>query len=106
MSRNTPPNQPQVPPGNPPVDLTIAGQVANIPPATPATQLINVLLKHVAVDVGTFTRDVHCSGQVYYRSIKVYDGIHRLIERVDASNDLDAWDDFEKYTGAIPVLER
>ncbi|KAF8963421.1 hypothetical protein BDZ97DRAFT_1919853 [Flammula alnicola] len=91
------------------IDLTIETEVKKVKDGYPATGLITALLKHIGATVNLAPRDVYTSGQVYFRSRMVYDGIHDLMKKVDETNveQLDQnWGLFDKYTTAIPPLER
>ncbi|KAF8972696.1 hypothetical protein BDZ97DRAFT_851815 [Flammula alnicola] len=73
---------------------------------SPFTDLIKVLLQHIAGDAaaGKYARNPFSSIQVYLRARVIYNTIQDLIEEVETSDNAD-WDAFDKYTSAIPPLE-
>ena len=89
----------------PPTDLSITAIAGNIPEGFPATDLIKVLIRYIALDAAKFQRDVQTSTQVFSRSRVAYDAIQELMKKVDESTSID-FSSFDKYTTAIPPLER
>ncbi|KAF9557332.1 hypothetical protein CPC08DRAFT_819932 [Agrocybe pediades] len=91
------------------LDLSITAQLAKIGEGFPATDLIKVLLRHIAIDLAQFVRNAQCSNQVYYRSRLVYDAIQELMKKIDGASDTDTtiiWETFQRYTAAIIPLEK
>lgn len=86
-------------------DLSIVNQAANIPEGFPATNLVEVLLRHIGVDTSKFVRNVQSSIQVYFRSSKIYNTVLFFIQQTQNSNTAE-WVAFDRYTLAIPILER
>ncbi|KDR65719.1 hypothetical protein GALMADRAFT_1219103 [Galerina marginata CBS 339.88] len=86
------------------LDLSIARQVQKIGEGFPATDLIKVLLRHIAIDASKFVRDVKSSNQIYYRALMVYNAIQDLMTKVNDSTTIE-WTAFDQYTVAIPPLE-
>jgi len=89
------------------VDITVQSEVSRVTldGNYPATDLIAVLLQYIGTTANAFVRDVHTAGQVFHRSLAVYDGIRELMAKVDKSPVLD-WANFDAYTLAIPPLEQ
>ena len=88
-----------------PLDISIATEAANIVKGFPATDLVEALLRHIALDIGKYARDVRLSSQVYARSHRVYNTVQELIKKVVTSETLE-WDAFEQFTLAITPLEK
>ncbi|KAF8909405.1 hypothetical protein CPB84DRAFT_1743964 [Gymnopilus junonius] len=95
-------NSPQ---GSPAIDLSIAAIAAKIVDGYPATDLIRVLLRYIAIDAAKFGRDIKTSSQVYSKSYMVYNAIQDLMKKVEDSTAID-FISFDKYTTAITPLER
>ncbi len=89
------------------IDITIKSEASRVALDSkyPATDLIAVLLQYIGITTNTFARDVHTAGQVFHRSLTVYDGIRELMGKVDESPELD-WESLYAYTSAIPPLEK
>ncbi|KAH9475147.1 hypothetical protein JR316_0012258 [Psilocybe cubensis] len=86
--------------------LTIINQASDVPEGFPATNLIEVLLRHyIPTAISKFVRDVHSSNQVYFRASKIYNAILSSITHIQSANTAE-WAVFDHYTLAIPVLER
>jgi hypothetical protein len=74
------------------------------PPPYAATELVRELLLYHISSVGHESH-VNLSGQVLSRSRKVYDAINQLMDKVNNLDTLE-WSLFDKYTQAIPLLEK
>jgi len=85
-------------------DITIATEMEKISEGLPATDLARELLRFFKA-YSSNGRDAQLLGQVFYRSLVVYDEIQKCMRTLQLSEDQD-WVNFDKYTGAIPPLER
>ena len=75
----------------------------------PAANLVATLLRQIGANVALAPRHLHTVAQVVGRSKKVYEAIVNSMAKVEetSSEQLDnCWDLLERYTTAIPVLER
>jgi len=92
------------------VDMSITSQVTKVVEGLPATDLIKVLLRHIAADVAQFHRNAQSWNQVYYRSRLVYDAIQVLMQQIDSADEaaevMALWEAFQRYTAAIIPLEK
>jgi len=86
------------------MDITIANLIEKIPTGFPATELVRELLKSLRV-YGSHGRDIQLLGQVFHRSLVVYNAIQDCMNALQTGAGLD-WDNFDRYTEAIPPLEK
>ncbi|KJA23570.1 hypothetical protein HYPSUDRAFT_39761 [Hypholoma sublateritium FD-334 SS-4] len=105
-----------LPPGNSPgagsIDSTgILNQLKEkgVKDRFPAASLVAALLQQIGINFTLAPRHVHTVAQVLGRSNKVYEAIVDSMGKFDAATSDaldDCWDLLERYTTAIPVLER
>lgn len=94
------------------INVSIAKEIEDLkgpiqpgaPPLYAATELVRELLLYHISSVGHESH-VNLSGQVFSRSRKVYDAINQLMDKLNNLDTLE-WDLFDRYTQAIPPLER
>jgi len=86
------------------VDVTISNEINSIPTGDPATDLLRELLCSLRV-YGSHGRDIQLLGQVFHRSLIVYNAIQACMEAFRTGDGLD-WINLDRYTGAIPQLEK
>jgi len=86
------------------MDITLPNQINGIPSGFPATDLVRELLKSL-MGYGGQGRDVQLLGQVFHRSLVVYNAIQDCMRVLQNSASLD-WVTFDRYTEAIPPLEK
>jgi hypothetical protein len=76
-------------------------------PQYPATDLILHLIKLVSADVCSFKCNAFSAYLLLSDAGAICRNINRLIQTLDDSaDDIDSWDDFEKFTVAITPLEK
>lgn len=90
-------------------DLTILAELETLSPKHGATDLITLLLKNYVIEMKESRRHLLTSNLLLSRSKRALHSIEDLIDNVNSTALSDfsvAWANFEKYTGAIPILER
>jgi len=78
--------------------------IGKIPNGLPATDLVRELLKSLG-KYGGRGRDAYLLEQVFHRSLVVYNAIQDRMRVLHTGIGLN-WDNFDRYTEAIPPLER
>ena len=75
----------------------------------PATEMIELLLRHIDKEAVQFKRSTASSKQILTKANAVYNGIQKHIDdikvKTEKAEQLE-WSKFETYTKAIPPLER
>jgi len=95
MSVPTPPKDP----------FAIFNTLASLKDDVGATELSQELLRFISKESSEFLRNRYTVAEIFTYLHAVYGSIHDRIQEVESLQNLD-WTSFDKYTRAIPNLER